>query len=740
MAELTRRVFLRNGVLGTAGLALGSQLDKLLYALEKDGDLYSFRKAIRPFTLIPSICHQCQAGCGLLGMVVDGELIGILGNPRYPNNKGGLCARAIGGVNLAYDPERILYPIKRKKERGGNQWEKISWQEAIQGIALRLAELRSKGQTQRPVVQTGVDEGATPARSLLKKIGLPTLIDDLYQRDLNKIKAHELVLGEEGGVADVAHSQFILNFGSNPYESHESYIPFVQRLISARVQNHAKLITFDVRLSNTAGRSDEWYPVRPGTDLAVILSICRQILDCGLADKAFLNQWTNLSPDQILSYLAPYTPQMAEKESGIPAKEIVKIASDFAAFKPSVAFCGSGLTHQRFGTYQQMAILLLNGLVGNIDRKGGYCFPKRVRLEETDIPSIASGIDNLIDEEKRSIGFYLTYLANPVYADPSGNRIGEILKDEKLVPFYVAVDTHITETSLFADIILPVATQFETWGLDSRQALDRVPYIGLRQPLMKPRGEAISFSHMLGMIGKKLEKGVEPNDKGYIKAQLKKIKGLEGADAIKHLEKEGFWMDPSLSPSYESYRPSGFKTPSRKMELYASKLKKEGLSPFPTHKEYGGNDKKSDLNGDELFLTTFSKNVAAPQNPNSKWLAEIFHENPLWMNQKTAERLGIHEGDKVEIQSKGMKATVQVHLAQSVHPEVVAIARDLGHWAYGDVARGKKFKGSDPDTSLIWWDKGKSLHVNWLIQEEKDKVSGGTGWVATVVKIKKSGG
>jgi anaerobic selenocysteine-containing dehydrogenase len=737
MVEFTRRVFLRAGILGAAGLALGSPLDKLLYALEKDGDLYSFQKAIRPFTLIPSICHQCQAGCGLLGMVVDGELIGILGNPRYPNNKGGLCTRAIAGINLAYDPERILYPLKRKKERGGNQWEKISWQEALREISTRLAELRSKGQNQRFVVQTGVDEGATPANTLLKRIGPPTLIDNLCLRDLNRTKAHELVWGEEGGLADVAHSQFILNFGSNPYESHESYIPFVQRLISARVQNHARLITFDVRLSNTAGKSDEWYPVRPGTDMAVILGICKTILDHGLADKAFLTQWTNLSPDQILSYLAPYTPQMAERESGVPAKEIIKIASNFATLKPSVAFCGSGLTHQRSGTYQQMAILLLNALVGNIDQKGGYCLPKRVRLEEPNIPSIISGIDHLIDQEKRSIGFYMTYLSNPVYADPSGKRIGEILKDEKLIPFYVAADTYVTETSLLADIILPVATQFESWGLDSRPAMDRIPYFGLRQPLMRPRGEAISFSHMLSMIGKRIDKGIELDEKGYIKTQLKKIRGLEGSDGIKRLEKDGFWMDPSLSPSYVSYRPSGFKTPSRKMELYVSKLKKEGLSPFPAYKE---NDKKLSLNSDELFLTTFSKNVASQYNPNSKWLSEVYHENPLWINQQTAKRLGIKEGEKVEIQSKGMKATVSVHLTQSVHPEVVAIARDLGHWAYGNVARGKKFKSLDEDTSLIWWGQGKSFHVNWLIQKEKDRVSGGISGVGTVVKIKKSGG
>ncbi len=532
----------------------------------------------------------------------------------------------------------------------------------------------------------------------------------------------------------MAHSQTILNFGSNPYESHESYIPFVQRLISARIHNHAKLITFDVRLSNTAGRSDEWYPVRPGTDMVIILAICKQILDRGLADKTFLTQWTNLSPDQVLSYLTPYTPQMAEKESGIPAKEIIKIANDFVTFKPSVAFCGSGLTHHRFGTYHQMAILLLNALVGNIDQKGGYGLPKKVRFEESDIPSIVSGIDHMIDEEKRSIGFYLTYLSNPVYADPSGKRIGEILKDEKLVPFFVAADTHITETSLFADMILPVATQFESWGLDSRPAMDRIPHIGLRQPLMKPRGEAISFSSILGMIGKSIEKGIEPDEKVYIKAQLKKIKGLEGTDGIKRLEKEGFWMDPNLSPSYESYRPSGFKTPSRKMELYAQKLKKEGQSPIPI---YTGSDRKINLNNAEVFLTTFSKNVASRYNPNSKWLSEIFHENPLWINEKTAQKLGLVEGERVEISSKGMKAIVQVHLTQSVHPEVVAIARDLGHWAYGQVAKGKKFKSSDADTSLIWWNNGKSFHVTWLIQEEKDKVSGGMGWIPTLVKIKR---
>jgi anaerobic selenocysteine-containing dehydrogenase len=113
----------------------------------------------------------------------------------------------------------------------------------------------------------------------------------------------------------------------------------------------------------------------------------------------------------------------------------------------------------------------------------------------------------------------------------------------------------------------------------------------------------------------------------------------------------------------------------------------------------------------------------------------MFHENPLLINQKTAERLGIAEGDKVEIESKSVKVSVRVHLTQSVHPEVVAIGRDLGHWAWGHVAKGKKFKSPDTDTSLVWWGNGKSFHVSWLIEKEKDRVSGGLSSIPTIVKV-----
>jgi len=721
---------------GAAGLTLGSQFDKLIYALEKSGDLNSFQRAIKPYTAIPTVCLQCQAGCGILGLVLDDEIIGILGNPGYLSNQGGICSKAAAGVNLIDDPDRILYPLKRKGKRGGNEWKRISWQEAIDEISARLANLKLINQTDQFLVQIGVDDGYTPIQTLLRKIGPPTLIDDLYLQDLSKIKGHELVWGEESGCPDVANSNYILNFGSNPYENHEHYIPFIQRLIAARRKNNARLNTFDVRLSNTAGLSDKWYPVRPGTDTAVILAICKIILEHGLEDTNFLNEWTNITKDQIISHLSLYTPQMAEKISGINKKDIKKVAIDFATFKPSVAFCGGGLTDHYSGTYNQMAILLLNALVGGIDEKGGYCLPRKYRLEQPVIHSIKSGIDFLVDKVKKPISIYMTYLSNPIYSEPTGRRIKDILKDENLIPSYIAADTHITETSIFADIVLPVATCFESWGLDSRQSMDMIPYVGLRQPIVKPRGATLSFYDILAWIRKGMGEKSEYDAEGYISTLSKKIEGLNEKGGFGHLRKEGFWYNPNLKPIYRSYRDNKFKTPSGKMELYSIELEKKGFSPLPIFK---GDNEKADLKKSKVFLTTFNVNVAAKLNPNSKWLSEILHENPLWINTETAKRFGIANGEKVEISSKRGKAVLTVRLTQAIHPEVVSISRNLGHWAYGHIARGEKFKSSDVDTLLLWWGNDRSFHINWLLSGEKDLVSGGTGIADTVVDIKKLG-
>ena len=109
MIHLTRRAFIKAGAVGAAGLTILNQWEKHLYALEKSGDMLSFQREIAPFTAIPSVCLQCSAGCGVLGLAVDDELVGILGNPLFPGNKGGICTRAAAMCNLIYDKEMRFY-------------------------------------------------------------------------------------------------------------------------------------------------------------------------------------------------------------------------------------------------------------------------------------------------------------------------------------------------------------------------------------------------------------------------------------------------------------------------------------------------------------------------------------------------------------------------------------------------------------------------------------------------------
>ncbi len=177
--------------------------------------------------------------------------------------------------------------------------------------------------------------------------------------------------GKSLDVNDVANTKYMLNFGCNVYESHTVYNSFVQRVIEGRVNNGAKLVTFDVRLSNTAGRSDEWFPIRPGTDGLVALAMANVIMREGLYDKEFIEKWTNVTVDQLKQHLARYTPEMAEKESGVPAADLVRIAREFATTKPATTISYRGVCAQYNGTQNERSVMLLNAITGNIDVKGG---------------------------------------------------------------------------------------------------------------------------------------------------------------------------------------------------------------------------------------------------------------------------------------------------------------------------------------------------------------------------------
>lgn len=708
---------------------------------------------------VPTTCQLCPARCGVIGFVEEGKVAKIEGNPRHPNNQGSICAKGIAAVNLLYDPDRLLYPMKRIGNRGEGKWQRISWEEAYEELASRLKSLREQGHPEELVFQSGTAATPSLVSRFLQAFGTPNGFNWSPPGGENKAVALELTWGSSVEVSDVAHTRYILNFGSNPYEAHLFHLPLVKRLIEGRVDNFAKLVTFDVRLSATAGKSDEWIPLKAGTDGLVALAIASVIMQEGLYDHDFLTAWTNIPVSQLTRHLAQYTPEVAEVISGVPASDIRRIAREFATTKPATTLSGTGLSMHVNGMFNERCVALLNAITGNIDVLGGYCLPRKYELEEpnpkppqptqtTPLSSLeeapfSRGIPlhtemRFLKESGQKISVYMTYMRNPVYSNPDISLSAEVLKDENFIPYFVAVDTVLSESAALADLVLPDTTFLERWDLESPPSLEMVPLVSLRQPVVKPAGEAVPFQEVLIRLAKTIGGGLEryfefDTPEEYLSRIVNKIEPLVQAGGMDYLKEFGVWYDPEAKPQYRSYENGGFGTPSKKFEIYSTVLLDNGFAPLPFFAPIAAHQ---NLPEDEFILTTFKWNVLTSGNANAKWVSEIVHTNPMWINRESAEALGLEKGDLVKLTSSQDSIVVEVRPTSGIHPRVVAISGHLGHRGLGRIARAERFVSNHPDTELIWWEEhGNGVNPNNLIAVLPATIGGGQAFHDTVVTL-----
>jgi anaerobic selenocysteine-containing dehydrogenase len=399
----------------------------------------------------------------------------------------------------------------------------------------------------------------------------------------------------------------------------------------------------------------------------------------------------------------------------------------------------------------------LNTIVGSIDIPGGYCLPRTYRFDEPDFKvSLQKEKGSPFDLEKTRVTpqkfisrvkngkltpkLYFVYESNPAYKNPENGLTSEVLKDEKLIPYIVVADSHMTETAMLADIILPAATYLESWGIDSSPALDSNPFIGLQQPIIPPFAKSVAISDILIELAHRIGGGLPRyfkfnSTEEYMKKVIPGIEKLEKAGGVKYLKENGVWYDRDGMPKYRSYASKGFSTPSGKIEIYSNRLEKRGFQPLPTYEPIPGH---GDLKG-KFVLVTYEPNVMGSRTGNFRWLAEIKHRNPVWINRDVANQLHIVEGDRVKISTRIGSFVTEARLTFGIHPRVIAIERNLGHWGYGHIARGKKFKSKDPNTNLVWWEKeGNGLSPNMIIAGDSDPIGGGEAWNDTLVILSKT--
>jgi len=745
MAGCTRREFIKAGLTSAGCFVLGGPFVQVLDAAQVEALAKGVSSVSgKYYKAVPTTCGMCEAGCGILAFIENERAVTVQGNPLHPNNRGKICAKGIAGINYLYDPERIIFPIKRRGARGENAWQRITWDEAYGQIADRLQQQSGKER----VLEAGPGAAGGLSRWLYGRMGVSSLID--ATNNANRRRAHELTWGAGAGVYDVSASRYVLNFGADPFANEASYISLAQRIVDAKMKNRIKLVTIDVRLSNTAGRSDEWIPVNPGTDGMVALAMARTLLERGLADRTFLSRWTNYPVDALAKHLESYDALQAEAISGIKAEDIERIALEIATNKPATIISGGGIASHGNGVYNERCLLLLRAVAGTIDAPGGYCMPQTYPVAEhlpgtyrgdaayTVYPQLGSFL-----RAGKEIGVYLSMGANPVYADPHGeDDVAGALQDESRIPCVVAVDTHLSKTARLADIVLPAATFFESWGLESRPAFERIPFVSLRQPVVDPIGESVPYDEICLQLAKRVSVNRNaslPFEKmrDVVETVVSLMDGLVKEGGLDYLKHRGVWIGGNEKAAYHAYRNKRFNTPSGTFELYAKGLEGSGSEPLPVYKPL---EDEASVAADEFVLVRYEVPVhAALLTANAKWAQEIAHDNALWINPEAAKRLTINNGDMVTVSSKAGTVRVRAQLRQGIHPRVVALAAGMGHEAYGHIARAEAFDSDDPDTSLVWWNHaGNGINVNALIPLQVDPIGMGQAWMDTKVSITKA--
>ena len=542
--------------------------------------------------IIKSVCLNCSTVCGIQGYVIDGKLVKVGGNPEDPNNGKSLCAKGQSGPTINNYADRLLYPLQRVGPRGSGQWKRITWEDAYAQMAPRIRKAMDEGKPEEVAIHIGRSRVGEEMTRFLNAVGTPSLFNHRAICSSNKRAANYVCLGETDWESpDAEHTKYILNFGANFYEAHQGAIHVAKRVVRGRFDNGAKLVTFDVRLSNTAGRSDEWWAPNPGSDGAVALAMGHSILEAGQADRAFLDDWCNVNATDLQAWLKQYTPEWAEQLSGIPAADIRRMALEFAAVRPAcVAFTNRGSSAHYNGFNNDRAVILLNAIVGSIGKPGGYCYgeeptqvPPRVfpqPMPRPPAPSAKSAIENppewplankwqrmkvgqivydYLKQGRGKLQVYISYTLASPQTWPEGRSLAvEVLKDEKLIPFHVCSDIVYSETAHYADLILPDASYMERWGFDTRNNMELRDYVTLRQPIVAPPAECKSFVDVLIDLGKRISPHTAQyfqfkDHEDWVRQRCAGLSKLVGEDGFEYMKAHGVWQDLRKPKYYGLY-------------------------------------------------------------------------------------------------------------------------------------------------------------------------------------------
>ncbi len=687
---------------------------------------------------IATNCEMCFWRCGVLAEVADGKVLKLSGNPAHPLTEGRLCAKGNAGTSLLYDPDRLKYPLMRAGQRGEGKFRRITWNEALDFFTARLKELKSKyGPESVALFPHGV--ASTWFSTLMRAFGTPNAAEPAFAQCRGPREVgYALTFGQGLGSpepVDLAESKLIVLIGTHIGEN--IFTSQVTAFAEA-LSRGAKLIVVDPRFSTAAAKADWWLPVRPGTDIALLLAWINVLIAEGIYDKDYIARYAQGLPE-LSSHVKEFTPEWAETITELPADKIRATAHAMGQAKPAVALHpGRHATWYGDDTQRSRAMAILTALLGSWGSKGGIFLPTPLKTGKFSLPpfpeskrgradgagtryplaSEEQGVTNgLVDAtvagKPYPIKAWVVYGQNVLESIP---RRENTLRAIEQLDLLVVVDVLPMEQVNYADLVLPEATYLERYDMPQIAESAKTPYIALRQPAIEPLYEskpgwwiAQQMARRLGLDDyfpwstpeEHLKKLTEPMHVNLGELRAKGAVAFAGRPYIENRLRE----DGPLFP-----------TESGKIELYSPLLKQLGFDPLPRYVPVAD----PPLGFFRLIYGRAPVHSFA-RSQNNAVLDALMSENEAWINTQAARDLQVSEGQEVvlENQDGARSLPIKVRVTSGIRHDCLYMVHGFGHQSRA---------------LRLAYHKGAS-DTNLMTRVQVDPIMGGTGMRVNFVRV-----
>ena len=646
---------------------------------------------------VHSACpHDCPDACGALITVEDGQATRIQGDPAHPVTQGFLCAKVAKYLGRVYSPDRVLYPMRRvapKGDGGPKAFQRISWNEALDEIVARLKQI-SAGFGPEAVLpysyggNLGVLNGGSMDRRFFHRIGASQLLRTICSATGGD--AIISVYGRRTGTEpeQFRHSKYIIAWGANIHGNNVHLWPFVEE---AR-RNGAKLVVIDPYRTRTAKVADWYIPINPGTDVALALGLMHILVRDGLHDRDYIERFAE-GFDELQKRLPRYTPEKVSEWTGIPKDDIELLAREYATSRPSAIRLNYGIQRAQNGGAAVRAVCMLPVITGSWKEAGGGLQLSLSgdfqlndsAMERTDLMlnsplGRASRIINMTELGKAltevgdpPVKALVVYNSNPAAICPEHNLVVRGLRREDL--FTVVHEQFFTDTTDYADVLLPATTFFEQKDLVS--AYGHL-YLQVSQQAIEPLGECKSNVDLFRELA--LHMGFE--DECFRETVDDMIDSAlsSGAAQLAGITRERLEREPQVRLNLhgdESDKPwmpfaNGFPTKSGKARLYNGDLIALGMDPVAEYVPPEESRKSPLAERYPLeLLARKADNFLNSTFGNLPGLQNMERQHELEINRQDAERRGIKDGDRVRVFNDRGEIFLSARVDGAVAPGVV---------------------------------------------------------------------